>query len=128
MEKGPGKRTDRLQIMLTEEETRALDDWRFRLRMPSRSAAVRELMRRGLSAEGYFEKADSSESSGQFGMFDHGPDQRTPEARGHPGPDGSNGSEASAGNGHDPDPAAGNGHDPKPPLNGSPSPKPPRRG
>ena len=45
-------RGERLQIMLTEEELRALDDWRFAGRMPSRAAAVRELLRRGLAAEG----------------------------------------------------------------------------
>lgn len=45
-------RDERLQIMLTEDELRALDDWRFTRRMPSRAAAVRELLRLGLSAEG----------------------------------------------------------------------------
>ena len=45
-------RDERLQIMLTEEELSALDDWRFARRMPSRAAAVRELLRRGLTAEG----------------------------------------------------------------------------
>lgn len=46
-------RGERLQIMLTPEELTALDDWRFAQRMPSRAAAVRELLRRGLAAEGY---------------------------------------------------------------------------
>lgn len=45
-------RGERLQIMLTEEELTALDDWRFSQRMPSRAAAVRELLRRGLQTEG----------------------------------------------------------------------------
>jgi hypothetical protein len=45
-------RGERLQIMLTEDELAALDDWRFSRRMPSRAAAVRELLRRGLAAEG----------------------------------------------------------------------------
>jgi hypothetical protein len=45
-------RDERLQIMLTEEELVALDDWRFARRMPSRAAAVRELLRLGLAAEG----------------------------------------------------------------------------
>lgn len=45
-------RGERLQIMLTEDELAALDDWRFSQRMPSRAAAVRELLRRGLAAEG----------------------------------------------------------------------------
>jgi hypothetical protein len=48
---GPN-RDERLQIMLTEHELSALDDWRFARRMPSRAAAVRELLRRGLAAEG----------------------------------------------------------------------------
>lgn len=45
-------RGERLQIMLTEEELDALDNWRFARRMPSRAAAVRELLKRGLAAEG----------------------------------------------------------------------------
>jgi hypothetical protein len=40
--------TERLQIMLSAEELAALDDWRFMHRMPSRAAAVRELLQRGL--------------------------------------------------------------------------------
>ena len=46
-------RGERLQIMLSPEELNVLDDFRFKLRMPSRAAAVRELLKRGLSAEGY---------------------------------------------------------------------------
>jgi hypothetical protein len=45
-------RPERLQIMLTEDELATLDDWRFQRRMPSRAAAVRELLKRGLAAEG----------------------------------------------------------------------------
>ncbi len=45
-------RGERLQIMLTDEELAALDDWRFDKRMPSRASAVRELLKRGLAAEG----------------------------------------------------------------------------
>jgi hypothetical protein len=45
-------RPERLQLMLSGEELAALDEWRFANRMPSRSAAVRELLRRGLSATG----------------------------------------------------------------------------
>lgn len=74
MHDGNGKRTDRLQIMLTEEETRALDDWRFGARMPSRSAAVRELLRRGLAAEGYFTQAEGTDSSSHFGVVDRSSD------------------------------------------------------
>jgi hypothetical protein len=46
-------RGERLQIMLMEEELSALDGWRFARRMPSRAAAVRELLKRGLAAEGF---------------------------------------------------------------------------
>ncbi len=46
-------RGERLQIMLTDEELAALDDWRFDKRMPSRASAVRELLKRGLAAEGF---------------------------------------------------------------------------
>lgn len=45
-------RGERLQIMLTEDELAALDDWRFAQRMPSRAAAVRNLLRLGLASEG----------------------------------------------------------------------------
>ncbi|TIT42144.1 MAG: hypothetical protein E5W76_11575, partial [Mesorhizobium sp.] len=43
-------RTYRLQIMLNAEELAVLDAWRFERRMPTRSDAVRELFRRGLTA------------------------------------------------------------------------------
>ena len=46
-------REERLQIMLSDEELKAVDDWRFVKHMPSRAAAIRELLRRGLAAEGY---------------------------------------------------------------------------
>ena len=62
-------RGERLQIMLTPEEIEALDDWRFKRRMPSRAAAVRELLRRGLAAEG-FDLAALGRKSGDFGVTD----------------------------------------------------------
>ncbi len=65
----PSKRLERLQIMLTEEEQVALDTWRFRTRMPSRSAAVRELIRRGLAAEGFFDEAGQNKLSSSFGIL-----------------------------------------------------------
>jgi hypothetical protein len=63
------KRGERLQIMLTEAELEAVDTWRFRVRMPSRAAAVRELLKRGLSAEG-FSVAESGTHSKDFGVVD----------------------------------------------------------
>ena len=60
-------RGERLQIMLTKEELDALDTWRFKKRMPSRAAAIRELLKRGLSAEG-FDLAAGGSKSGDFGV------------------------------------------------------------
>ncbi len=62
------KRGERLQIMLEEQELRALDDFRFNNRMPSRAAAVRELLRRGLAALGYPDSFDGAGSSA-FGVI-----------------------------------------------------------
>jgi hypothetical protein len=61
-------RGERLQIMLTPEELGLLDDWRFKRRMPSRAAAIRELLKRGLAAEG-FSSADSGTKSQDFGVI-----------------------------------------------------------
>jgi metal-responsive CopG/Arc/MetJ family transcriptional regulator len=44
------QRTERFQIMLSTEELSAIDDFRFKNRMPNRASAVRELIRRGLAA------------------------------------------------------------------------------
>jgi hypothetical protein len=56
-------RWERLQVMLTPEELTVLDDFRFKKRMPSRAAAVRELLRRGLAAEGFAAAAYGAKSS-----------------------------------------------------------------
>lgn len=61
-------RGERLQIMLASDELQALDNWRFERRMPSRAAAVRELLKRGLAAEG-FSVAGSGSKSRDFGML-----------------------------------------------------------
>ena len=60
-------RGERLQIMLTGEELEALDNWRFAKRMPSRAAAIRELLKRGLAAEG-FATAEGGSRSQDFGV------------------------------------------------------------
>ena len=64
-------RGERLQIMLTQEELDALDSWRFASRMPSRAAAVRELLERGLGAEG-FDFAELGSQSKDFGVMTPG--------------------------------------------------------
>jgi hypothetical protein len=61
-------RAERLQIMLSPDEVTALDDFRFKKRMPSRAAAVRELLKRGLAAEGFSEAAFGAKSS-DFGVM-----------------------------------------------------------
>ena len=57
--------------MLTPDELAALDDFRFKTRMPSRASAVRELLRRGLAAEGFL-TADLGSKSGDFGVIGNG--------------------------------------------------------
>jgi hypothetical protein len=56
-----------LQIMLTDRELEAVDSWRFKTRMPSRAAAVRELLKRGLAAEGFL-TVESGSLSRDFGV------------------------------------------------------------
>jgi hypothetical protein len=73
-------RGERLQIMLNDDELRALDDWRFKRRMPSRAAAVRELLKRGLAAEG-FDTANRQVKSKDFGVVN----ERKHEATRTPG-------------------------------------------
>ena len=60
-------RGERLQIMLNPDELNIIDTWRFKSRMPSRAAAIRELIKRGLAAEG-FKIAEQGMKSGDFGV------------------------------------------------------------
>ena len=66
----PLTRGERLQIMLDAAELRAIDDFRFASRMPSRAAAIRELLKRGLAAEG-FAVVDGTPASRSFGVIEH---------------------------------------------------------
>ena len=75
MAQGTRLRPERLQIMLDAEEVVALDDFRFKKRMPSRASAVRELLKRGLAAEG-FALAKASAESSSFGVTDKAPTKR----------------------------------------------------
>ena len=78
-------RVERLQIMLTEDELAVVDDWRFARQMPSRAAAIRELLKRGLVAEG-FALANRDVKSKDFGVIlakqkskpTNGPERRNP--------------------------------------------------
>ena len=73
-------RGERLQIMLSPEELRLIDDFRFQFRMPTRAAAVRELLRIGLAAGGEARVAGmNGVKSSDYGVFGRGAD-------GHKGP------------------------------------------
>jgi hypothetical protein len=61
-------RPERLQIMLSAEEIRVLDDWRFLHRMPSRASAVRELLKRGLAVDG-IDLETAGRQSSSFGII-----------------------------------------------------------
>ena len=65
-------RDQRLQVMLSPEELEAVDDFRFKRRMPTRAAAVRELLRLGLGALGV--DSGTGVKSSNYGVFNRGPD------------------------------------------------------
>ena len=69
--KAVDKRLSRLQVMLSADELDALDNFRFEKRMPSRAAAIREILRRGLSADG-FTIASNGSASKSFGVLRNG--------------------------------------------------------
>jgi hypothetical protein len=72
------KRLTRLQVMLSADELTALDNFRFEKRMPSRAAAIREILRRGLTVNG-FDLAGKGLSSSEFGVLES--DGRNPVER-----------------------------------------------
>jgi hypothetical protein len=62
-------RGERLQIMLSPDELEVVDDFRFRQRMPSRAAAVRELFKLGL-ANVRQSPAVAGQKSAAFGVLE----------------------------------------------------------
>jgi hypothetical protein len=58
----------RLQIMLSPAELSAVDTFRFQHRMPSRAAAVRELLRHGIAAVGTVME-NAGIRSGEYGVL-----------------------------------------------------------
>ncbi|MEH6953097.1 hypothetical protein V4R08_17960 (plasmid) [Nitrobacter sp. NHB1] len=70
-------RGERLQIMLSAEELEVVDNFRFLNRMPTRAAAVRELLKMGLASAG-ITPADGSKSS-NYGVLRRGPKGHTDE-------------------------------------------------
>jgi hypothetical protein len=65
-------RGERLQVMLSPEELATVDDFRFKHRMPTRAAAVRELLKLGLAA--LAEDGVTGVKSSEYGVFKRGPD------------------------------------------------------
>lgn len=65
-------RAERLQVMLSPEELALIDDFRFKHRMPTRAAAVRELLKFGLAAIGI--DGGAGVKSSDYGVFNRGPD------------------------------------------------------
>lgn len=70
-------RGERLQIMLSPEELTVLDDFRFKHRMPTRAAAVRELLRLGLTVD---PTDGDGQRSSHYGVFNRGSDGHREEA------------------------------------------------
>ncbi|MCC8965635.1 hypothetical protein H8A95_25800 [Bradyrhizobium sp. Pear76] len=68
-------RAERLQVMLSPEELSSLDDFRFKHRMPTRAAAVRELLKLGLA--GVATDAAAGVKSSDYGVFNRGPEGHT---------------------------------------------------
>ena len=64
-------RAERLQVMLSPEELSIVDDFRFQHRMPTRAAAVRELLKLGLAS--IDSKVASGLKSSSYGVFSRGP-------------------------------------------------------
>jgi len=65
-------RGERLQVMLSPEELAVVDDFRFKHRMPTRAAAVRELLKFGLAAIGI--DGGAGVKSSDYGVFNRGPE------------------------------------------------------
>src|SRR5438128_11394101 len=76
MKQANQKRLTRLQVMLSADELTALDNFRFEKRMPSLAAAIREILRRGLTANG-FDLAGKGLSSSEFGVLESNDRNRT---------------------------------------------------
>ena len=66
-------RGERLQIMLSPSELALVDDFRFEHRMPTRAAAVRELLRLGLTV---VPTDGDGRKSSYYGIFGRGSDGR----------------------------------------------------
>ena len=68
--------------MLSPEELSALDDFRFKHRMPTRAAAVRELLKLGLTV--VTADATTGMKSASYGVFSRGPGGHRGNGEGEP--------------------------------------------
>jgi len=68
-------RETRLQIMLDEQELAAIDEWRFAQHMPSRAAAIRELLKIGLQTQTNG-PVDPKRRSEDFGVVSRPPEPK----------------------------------------------------
>ena len=75
-------RGERLQVMLSPEELAALDDFRFKHRMPTRAAAVREILKLGLTVA--TTDAGAGMKSSSYGVFSRGKDGHRGNGDGEP--------------------------------------------
>ncbi|MEI5679562.1 MULTISPECIES: hypothetical protein [unclassified Mesorhizobium] len=64
--------TERLHVKITADEIRAIDDWRYANRVPSRSEAVRRLVQMGLSLD-YFAGSQVANLSPLLELVDEKP-------------------------------------------------------
>jgi len=69
-------RGERLQVMLSAEELTAIDEFRYKYKIPSRAAAVRELLQIGLA--GTLPAGDGRKSS-EYGLFRRGTNSHSAE-------------------------------------------------
>ena len=75
-------REEKLQFMLSPEELKAVDDFRFQHRMPTRAAAVRELLRHGIEEVGISPVAENAGiTSGNYSVLK--PNIRSPAVHDH---------------------------------------------
>ena len=54
------RRTERIPLLMTPSEVKALDDWAFANRIRSRGEAIRQLIERGLAASANNPKSSSA--------------------------------------------------------------------
>jgi hypothetical protein len=63
MAKSSGDRTIRLQVIVSENELQAIDEYRFRFRLPNRAAAVRALLQTGMTSTNKDDGADNEKAA-----------------------------------------------------------------